>query len=58
MLAFAYTKAHARYSFQKEGKKKVLRSKTPFTKIEKKGKVFDIASRKWEREIIQLSISR
>ncbi|MHB8100647.1 MAG: hypothetical protein ACYDEF_00320 [Methanosarcina sp.] len=49
MLAFVYTKAHARYSFQKEGKKKVLRSKTPFRKIEKKGKVFDIASRKWER---------
>jgi hypothetical protein len=49
MLAFAYAKAHARYSFQKEGKKKDLRSKTPFRKIEKKGKVFDIASRKWER---------
>jgi hypothetical protein len=36
MLAFADTKAYTIYSFQKEGKKKVLRSKTPLRKIEKR----------------------
>ena len=41
--------AQERYFLQKEGKIKLLISKTPFQKIEKKRKVFDVAGRKWER---------